>query len=75
MLRSVVHVLKVKGTQKHGEGRWTGLSAVEEGIPAPVLSAALYGRFGSRDRDDFANKVQSAMRSQFGGHDEKANPV
>lgn len=56
-----------------GEGRWTVLSAVEEGIPAPVLSAALYGRFDSRDRDDFANQVQSAMRSQFGGHDEKAD--
>ncbi len=54
-----------------GEGRWTVLSAVEEGVPAPVLSAALYGRFDSRGRDDFANQVLSAMRRQFGGHDEK----
>ncbi|MEM7437865.1 MAG: phosphogluconate dehydrogenase (NAD(+)-dependent, decarboxylating) [Myxococcota bacterium] len=54
-----------------GEGRWTVLSAVEEGVPAPVLSAALYGRFASRGRDDFANRVLSAMRKQFGGHHEK----
>jgi 6-phosphogluconate dehydrogenase len=54
-----------------GEGRWTVLSAVEEGVPAPVLSAALFGRFDSRGRDDFANQVLSAMRRQFGGHDEK----
>jgi 6-phosphogluconate dehydrogenase len=57
-----------------GEGRWTVLSAVEEGVPAPVLSAALYGRFDSRGRDDFANQVLSAMRRQFGGHDEKQAP-
>jgi len=55
-----------------GEGRWTVLSAVEEGVPAPVLSAALYGRFDSRGRDDSANHVLSAMRQQFGGHDEKS---
>ncbi|MDH4116555.1 MAG: decarboxylating 6-phosphogluconate dehydrogenase [Acidimicrobiia bacterium] len=54
-----------------GEGRWTILSAVAEGVPAPVLSAALYGRFDSRGRDDFANQVLSAMRDQFGGHKEK----
>ncbi|MEX0699535.1 MAG: decarboxylating 6-phosphogluconate dehydrogenase [Acidimicrobiia bacterium] len=54
-----------------GEGRWTVLSAVEEGVPAPVLSAALFGRFDSRGRDDFANQVLSAMRSRFGGHDER----
>ncbi len=54
-----------------GEGRWTVLSAVEEGVPAPVLSAALYGRFDSRGRDEFANQILSAMRQQFGGHDEK----
>ena len=54
-----------------GEGRWTVLTAVEEGVPAPVLSAALYGRFASRDRDDLANRVLSAMRHQFGGHREK----
>jgi 6-phosphogluconate dehydrogenase len=55
-----------------GEGRWTVLTAVEEGVPAPVLSAALFGRFDSRGRDDFANQVLSAMRMQFGGHEEKA---
>jgi len=54
-----------------GEGRWTVLSAVEEGVPAPVLSAALYARFDSRGRDDFANQVLSAMRQQFGGHAER----
>jgi 6-phosphogluconate dehydrogenase len=58
-----------------GEGRWTVLSAVEEGVPAPVLSAALYGRFDSRGRDEFANQVLSAMRQQFGGHQEKADPA
>ncbi len=54
-----------------GEGRWTVLTAVEEGVPVPVLSAALYGRFASRGRDDFANRILSAMRKQFGGHLEK----
>jgi len=54
-----------------GEGRWTVSSAVDEGVPAPVLSAALFGRFDSRGRDDFANQVLSAMRHQFGGHDER----
>ena len=54
-----------------GEGRWTILSAVEEGVPAPVLTAALYSRFDSRGRGDFANRVLSAMRQQFGGHQEK----
>ncbi len=54
-----------------GEGRWTSIAAIEEGVPAPVLSSALYSRFSSRDLDDFASKVLSAMRKQFGGHDEK----
>jgi 6-phosphogluconate dehydrogenase len=54
-----------------GEGRWTSIAAIEEGIPAPVLTAALYSRFGSRNMDDFANRLLSAMRKQFGGHDEK----
>src|SRR6202453_4666368 len=54
-----------------GEGRWTSIAAIEEGIPAPVLTAALYSRFASRDLDEYANKVQSAMRKGFGGHDEK----
>jgi 6-phosphogluconate dehydrogenase len=58
-----------------GEGRWTVLSAVEEGVPAPVLTAALFSRFSSRGRDEFANRVLSAMRQQFGGHQEKPDPT
>jgi 6-phosphogluconate dehydrogenase len=54
-----------------GEGRWTILAAVEEGTPVPVLSAALYQRFASRDQDEFARRVLSAMRHQFGGHEER----
>jgi 6-phosphogluconate dehydrogenase len=54
-----------------GEGRWTVNAAVEEGVPVPVLSAALFQRFSSRGEADFANKVLSAMRLQFGGHAEK----
>jgi len=54
-----------------GEGRWTIAAAIDEGVPAPVLSAALYERFSSRGNADFANRVLSAMRKQFGGHDEK----
>ena len=53
-----------------GEGRWTLLAAIEQGTPAPVLSSALYERFSSRGEADFANKVLSAMRFQFGGHHE-----
>ncbi|HLW83465.1 MAG TPA: decarboxylating 6-phosphogluconate dehydrogenase [Candidatus Acidoferrales bacterium] len=55
-----------------GEGRWTIQAAVEEGSPAPVLSAALYERFSSRGHADFAAKLLSAMRYQFGGHVERA---
>jgi 6-phosphogluconate dehydrogenase len=54
-----------------GEGRWTAIAAIEEGVPAPVLSTALYSRFHSRDLDQFANQALSAMRKQFGGHAEK----
>ncbi|MEO6957472.1 MAG: phosphogluconate dehydrogenase (NAD(+)-dependent, decarboxylating) [Antricoccus sp.] len=54
-----------------GEGRWTAIAAIEEGVPAPVLTAALDSRFGSRHLDEFADKALSAMRKQFGGHDEK----
>jgi 6-phosphogluconate dehydrogenase len=54
-----------------GEGRWTALAAIEEGVPAPVLTAALYSRFSSRGDDLYANRVLSAMRKQFGGHAEK----
>jgi 6-phosphogluconate dehydrogenase len=55
-----------------GEGRWTILAAIDEGIPAHVLSAALYERFSSRGEADYADKLLSAMRYQFGGHLEKA---
>jgi 6-phosphogluconate dehydrogenase len=54
-----------------GEGRWTIMAAIDEGSPVPVLSAALYQRFGSRGEDDFARKLLSAMRYQFGGHVER----
>jgi 6-phosphogluconate dehydrogenase len=54
-----------------GEGRWTVLAGVDEGVPTPVLSASLYARFSSRGNDNYANKVLSAMRKQFGGHAEK----
>ena len=54
-----------------GEGRWTIAAAIDESVPAPVLSAALYERFASRGEDDFANKVLSALRFEFGGHEEK----
>jgi 6-phosphogluconate dehydrogenase len=54
-----------------GEGRWTIAAAIDESVPVPVLSAALYERFSSRGDADFANRVLSAMRKQFGGHDEK----
>ncbi len=54
-----------------GEGRWTVLAAIDEGVPAHVLSAALFDRFESRGASDFASKVMSAMRKEFGGHDEK----
>jgi 6-phosphogluconate dehydrogenase len=54
-----------------GEGRWTSIAAIEAGVPAPVLTTALYSRFSSRGLDDFENRLLSAMRKQFGGHDEK----
>ena len=54
-----------------GEGRWTAIAAIDEGVPAPVLTAALYSRFDSQGSALFADKVLSAMRKEFGGHDEK----
>jgi len=54
-----------------GEGRWTIKAAIDEAVPAPVLTAALYGRFSSRGEADFQNKLLSALRFQFGGHHEK----
>jgi 6-phosphogluconate dehydrogenase len=56
-----------------GEGRWTLNAAIDEAIPAPVISAALWQRFESRDRGDFTAKILSAMRSEFGGHVEKSS--
>ena len=53
-----------------GEGRWTVQSAIDAAVPVPVLSAALFSRFASRGEDDFANKLLSAMRAEFGGHAE-----
>jgi 6-phosphogluconate dehydrogenase len=55
-----------------GEGRWTVKAAIDESVPAPILSAALYARFSSRGHADFQNKLLSAMRYQFGGHVERA---
>jgi 6-phosphogluconate dehydrogenase len=54
-----------------GEGRWTIKAAIDEGVPAHVLSSALYERFSSRGEADFADKMLSAMRYEFGGHMEK----
>jgi len=54
-----------------GEGRWTSIAAIETGAPAPLLTTALYERFSSRAEADFANRILSAMRYQFGGHHEK----
>ena len=54
-----------------GEGRWTALAAIDEGVPTPVISTALFERFASRGDDDYADRLLSAMRKQFGGHEEK----
>jgi 6-phosphogluconate dehydrogenase len=53
-----------------GEGRWTAHTAIDAAVPVPVLAAALFSRFSSRNEDDYANKLLSAMRAQFGGHQE-----
>ena len=55
-----------------GEGRWTVLAAVDEGVPAPVITASLYTRFESRGEGEFGNRLLSAMRFGFGGHLEKS---
>jgi 6-phosphogluconate dehydrogenase len=55
-----------------GEGRWTLMAAIDEAVPAPVLSAALYARFTSRGESEFADKVLSALRYEFGGHEAMA---
>jgi 6-phosphogluconate dehydrogenase len=54
-----------------GEGRWTIKAAIDEAVPVPVLTSALYERFSSRGQADYANKLLSAMRYEFGGHLEK----
>ncbi|MEA2229907.1 MAG: 6-phosphogluconate dehydrogenase [Solirubrobacteraceae bacterium] len=56
-----------------GEGRWTAHAAIDEGVPAPVLTSALFSRFASRGEDEYANKLLSAMRFAFGGHLEKSH--
>jgi 6-phosphogluconate dehydrogenase len=65
---------KLAGFKGHvsdsGEGRWTVQTAIDAAVPTPVLSAALYSRFASRGEDDFANRLLSAMRAEFGGHRE-----
>ena len=66
------HLTEFEGrVSDSGEGRWTALAAIDEGVPIPVISAALFSRFSSRGNDDPANKVLSAMRKQFGGHVER----
>lgn len=55
-----------------GEGRWTSIAAIDEGVPTPVLTSALFERFSSQGKADFADRLLSAMRKQFGGHDEKS---
>ena len=59
-------------TEDSGEGRWTIKAAIDEAVPVPVLSAALYQRFASRGESDYQDKLLSAMRFQFGGHLEKS---
>ena len=54
-----------------GEGRWTALAAISEGVPAPVLTAALFDRFSARGNAEFSDRLLSAMRKEFGGHDEQ----
>ena len=60
--------LKDHGVPDSGEGRWTLLAAIDEGVPCPVLTTSLYSRFTSRDEEDFAWKIVQAMRRKFGGH-------
>lgn len=62
------HAIK---SSTEGEGRWTIKAAIDEGVPVPVLTTALYERFSSRGDADFQDKLLSAMRFEFGGHQEK----
>jgi 6-phosphogluconate dehydrogenase len=71
-LRSSTDLKEFEGrVSDSGEGRWTSIAAIEEGVPADVLTAALYERFSSQGGGEFAGKIMSAMRRQFGGHAEK----
>jgi 6-phosphogluconate dehydrogenase len=71
-LRSDPNLSKFTGrVSDSGEGRWTLQAAIDEGVPAPVLSAALFGRFESRGAAEYADKLMSAMRLEFGGHHER----
>ena len=71
-LRESPHLSDFAGrVSDSGEGRWTIAAAIDQSVPAPVLSAALYQRFSSRGEADFADRLLSALRSQFGGHQEK----
>ena len=58
-----------------GEGRWTAIEAVEQGVPAPVMSLALMMRFASQGRDDYGAKLLAMMRKQFGGHSVEGKPA
>ena len=72
-LQDVAGALEFSGrVSDSGEGRWTAVAAIDEGVPTPVLTAALQSRFDSQGSAAFANKVLSAMRKEFGGHHEKA---
>jgi 6-phosphogluconate dehydrogenase (decarboxylating) len=71
-LRDDADLREYKGrVSDSGEGRWTLAAALDEGVPAPVIGAALFERFQSRGNADYADRLLSAMRKQFGGHDEK----
>jgi len=64
---------KIRGyVDDSGEGRWTVLNAIDESVPAPAITMALFGRFASRQDESFAAKVNAALRQQFGGHAVKA---
>ena len=63
-----VETVKEGGVPDSGEGRWTLLAAIDEGVPCTLLSAALYSRFTSRHEETFAWKIAQAMRRKFGGH-------
>ncbi|MDD2685664.1 MAG: decarboxylating 6-phosphogluconate dehydrogenase [Gallionella sp.] len=71
-LQSDADLTKFSGrVSDSGEGRWTSIAAIESGTPAPVLTAALFDRFNSRGEADYGNKLLSALRYEFGGHQEK----